>query len=78
MHPSRIVPFKGDPIPNSFGVSTEDAYWGRSRVTRILTEVQALDATKADFAYLVRKARLIWTAWFASGRSAARAEPTRR
>lgn len=59
IHPSRVVCFKGDPIPNLTGVSTLDWFWGESRVQRLLEAVQNSDAAQSAFATLIMKARNI-------------------
>jgi phage-related protein (TIGR01555 family) len=59
IHPSRVVAFRGEPIPMGTGVSMEEAYWGDSRLLRVFTEVERSDQTQAWFAALVRKAKLL-------------------
>jgi len=58
IHPSRVVCFRGDPLPPGYGVSDEDAFWGDSRLQRVLREVQVSDNTQGWFSELVRKAKL--------------------
>lgn len=57
IHPSRVICFKGDPIPNLTGVSTLETFWGESRVQRLLEAIQNSDAAQAAFATLISKAR---------------------
>lgn len=57
IHPSRVVCFKGDPIPNLTSVSTLDTFWGESRVQRLLEAIQNSDTAQAAFATLISKAR---------------------
>lgn len=57
IHPSRVICFTGDPIPNLVGTSDEDRFWGESRVQRVLEAVQNSDTAQASFAALISKAR---------------------
>jgi phage-related protein (TIGR01555 family) len=57
IHPSRVVCFKGDPLPNLVGTSWEDQFWGESRVQRVLDAVQNFDTATCAFASLISKAR---------------------
>lgn len=57
IHPSRVVCFTGDPIPNLSGVSTEEQFWGESKVQRVLDAVQDADTARSAFATLIHKAR---------------------
>lgn len=57
IHPSRVVCFPGDPIPNLSGVSTEEQFWGESKVQRVLDAVQDADTARSAFATLIHKAR---------------------
>lgn len=57
LHPSRVICFKGDPIPNLTGVSTLETFWGESRVQRLLEAVQNSDTAQTAFATLISKAR---------------------
>lgn len=59
IHPSRVVCFRGDPIPDGAMVAQEEAFWGDSRLLRVFREVQRSDETQAWFAALVRKAKLL-------------------
>lgn len=59
IHPSRVVCFRGDPLPMGAGISEEDAFWGDSRLVRVLREVQNSDNTQLWFSQLVRKAKLL-------------------
>lgn len=58
IHPSRVITFRGDPIPNIAGTSQEDIYWGESRVQRVLDAAQDADSARQSFANLIQKARL--------------------
>lgn len=59
IHPSRVICFRGDPLPAGAGVSDEERFWGGSRLMRVLREVQNSDATQGWFAELVKKAKLL-------------------
>ena len=59
IHPSRVVAFTGDPIPEMSAVaSADDRYWGDSRVQRIHRDAGNCDRAKDGFASLVYTARL--------------------
>lgn len=59
IHPSRIVAFRGAPLPMGTALSIEQAYWGDSRLLRVFREIQRSDDTQEWFAALVRKAKLL-------------------
>ena len=60
IHPSRIIAFKGDPLPaGTAGVSAEDEYWGDCRLDQVFREVQRSDDTMGWFSALVKKAKLL-------------------
>lgn len=59
IHPSRVICFRGKPIPAGAAVSMEDAFWGDCRLLRVFTEVQRSDQTQAWFSALVKKAKLL-------------------
>jgi phage-related protein (TIGR01555 family) len=59
IHPSRVVAFRGDPVPDGGGVSDEDAFWGDSRLLRVFRDVQKSDDAHLWFSQLVRKAKLL-------------------
>lgn len=59
IHPSRVVTFRGGPMPMGSAMSVEEAYWGDSRLLRVFREVQRSDETQEWFAALVRKAKLL-------------------
>jgi uncharacterized protein len=59
LHPSRVVCFRGDPIPAGPGVSQEDAFWGDSRLLRVYREVEKADNAHLWFSQLVKKAKLL-------------------
>jgi phage-related protein (TIGR01555 family) len=57
LHPSRVVCFKADPLPNIIGTGWEDQFWGESRVARLMTAVKNSDTAQSAFVSLVQKAR---------------------
>lgn len=59
IHPSRVVCFRGEPLPNGDTVSQEEAFWGDSRLLQVFREVTRSDETQEWFAALVRKAKLL-------------------
>lgn len=59
IHPSRVVAFRGDPIPAGSEVGDIDAYWGDCQLLRVYKAVQRSDDTQAWFVELVRKAKLL-------------------
>lgn len=59
IHPSRVIPFRCDPVPEGFGVTSDDAYWGASRLERVMREVSRSDNAADWFAALVKKAKLL-------------------
>lgn len=59
IHPSRVICFRGDPLPAGHTVSNEDAFWGDSRLLRVFAEVQRSDHAQDWFAALVKKAKLL-------------------
>jgi phage-related protein (TIGR01555 family) len=60
IHPSRVIPFRGEPYPAmALTVSTEDRYWGRARILRVMTEVARSDNGAKWFAELIKKAKLL-------------------
>ena len=58
LHPSRVIPFPGEPIPDVIGVGQEEAFWGDSRVQTVLDVVKDADTARQAFASLIHKARL--------------------
>lgn len=59
IHPSRVICFRGQPLPAGAAVADEEAFWGDSRLLRVFDEVQRSDQTQAWFAALVKKAKLL-------------------
>lgn len=57
LHPSRVVCFKADPLPNIIGTGWEDQFWGESRVARLMSAVKNSDTAQSAFVSLVQKAR---------------------
>lgn len=59
IHPSRVIPFRGDPIPAGTSVSDEEVYWGDSQLLRVFGAVQNSDHAQTWFVELIRKAKLL-------------------
>ena len=59
IHPSRVVAFRGAPMPMGSAMSAEETYWGDSRLLRVFAEVQRSDHTQEWFSLLVKKAKLL-------------------
>lgn len=59
IHPSRVICFRGDPYPAVSGVGEEDAFWGDSRLVRVMADVSKSDNASLWFAELVKKAKLL-------------------
>jgi phage-related protein (TIGR01555 family) len=58
IHPSRVVCFRGDPLPELTGTArTEDSFWGESRIEAILDPAKDADAARQAFSALIQKAR---------------------
>lgn len=58
LHPSRVIPFCADPLPELNGLqASTDAFWGESRVQRIIDPAKHCDTAQAAFAALIQKAR---------------------
>ena len=58
LHPSRVVAFRGEPIPDIMGLgSYEDLFWGESKVQALLDVCSDADTARQSFASLVNKAR---------------------
>jgi hypothetical protein len=57
IHPSRVICFRGDPLPNLIGGNHLDAFWGESRVQRVMDAVQNSDTAQGSFASLISKSR---------------------
>lgn len=60
IHPSRVVTFTGDPIPQIFGTGNwEDKFWGEPRIQKLLNAVKNSDTAQDAFAALLHKARIM-------------------
>lgn len=56
LHPSRVVCFRGEPLPSVWRGSYEDRFWGRGRVPSLLESAQNLDEALGTFAALIKDA----------------------
>lgn len=60
IHPSRVIPFRGEPYPAMLStVTAEDRYWGQCRLLRVVNEVSKSDNAARWFSELIRKAKLL-------------------
>lgn len=59
IHPSRVIAFRGAPMPCGQATDFTEAYWGDSRMLRVFKEVRRSDESQGWFAELVRKAKLL-------------------
>ena len=59
LHPSRVIPFRGAPLPAGAAMDADTAFWGDSRLLRVWREVETADHAQRWFAELVRKAKLL-------------------
>lgn len=57
IHPSRVVCFPGDPIPDLAGADPETKFWGEAKVQRVLDAVKDSDTARSAFATMIHKAR---------------------
>lgn len=57
--PSRVIPLKGEPLPMLMtSMTSDDAYWGESRVAALVEAVKDADGAHQGFSALIKKARL--------------------
>jgi phage-related protein (TIGR01555 family) len=59
IHPSRVVCFQAERLPEGSALSDEEAFWGDSRISQVQTEVARYDNAQRWFSELVRKAKLL-------------------
>lgn len=59
IHPSRVIPFRGDPIPAGTAVDDIEAYWGDCQLLRVFSAVENSDHAQAWFVELIKKAKLL-------------------
>lgn len=58
IHPSRVIVFKGEAVPNLVSVNWEDAFWGDSVVSVVDRAVRNVDSATDGFASLVEEAKV--------------------
>lgn len=58
IHPSRVIPFKGEYVPALPNVSWQDAYWGDSIIDRVDMAVQNATTATDGFASLIDEAKV--------------------
>lgn len=56
-HPSRVIAFRGKPIPDIVGSAWNVWFWGESTVQVVMDAVQNVDASQNGFAALIKDAR---------------------
>jgi len=59
IHPSRVVCFRGDPVPASSTDNEVETFWGDCRLLQVFSAVQNSDHTQLWFVELVKKAKLL-------------------
>jgi phage-related protein (TIGR01555 family) len=57
IHPSRVIAFKAQEIPDIVGVAWKDAFWGLSQVQIVMDAVQNSDTAQNSFAAMFKDAR---------------------
>jgi len=57
IHPSRVIPFRAQEIPDIAGVAWRDAFWGMSTVQIVMDAVQNSDTSQNSFAAMFKDAR---------------------
>lgn len=58
LHPSRVIPFKGEMVPNMGSVGWDDAFWGDSIIDRVDKAVQNAITASDGFASLIDEAKI--------------------
>lgn len=56
LHPSRVVCFRGRPLPSIWKGNWEDRFWGRGRVPTLIEPAQNLDEALATFNAMIKDA----------------------
>lgn len=58
IHPSRVIPFKGNAVPCLMGARDNDWYWGDSEYVSVIDSVQNAEAALNGFASLIEEAKV--------------------
>jgi phage-related protein (TIGR01555 family) len=58
LHPSRVIPFKGLPVPDMGVANEQDAFWGDSVVQAIDDAIRNADAAQNGIASLIEEAKV--------------------
>ena len=58
IHPSRVIAFCGEAVPNLHGTSGDDWYWGDSLVMSVIDAVKNAESTINGFASLIDEAKV--------------------
>lgn len=56
IHPSRVVCFRGEPMPSIWSGTWEDRFWGKGKVPTLLEPAQNLDEALSTFAAMIKDA----------------------
>lgn len=59
IHPTRVICFKGDPLPSIISASKDDLFWGEGRIGRVLEACLNLDEALGSFAAIIKNARTV-------------------
>lgn len=59
IHPSRVVCFRGDPLPSVWRGDWAERFWGRGRVPSLLEPAQNLDEALSTFSAIIKDALTI-------------------
>lgn len=59
IHPSRVVCFRGDPLPSITTPSLEEQFWGRGCAASLIDPAMNLDEALSSFGALIKDARNI-------------------
>ena len=57
IHPSRVICFKGDPLPSIIRATGDDVFWGEGRIARVLDACLNLDEALGSFSAIIKNAR---------------------
>lgn len=58
LHPSRLIIFKGLPVPKMMNTATEDWFWGDAVAQSVMDAVKNADSAQNGFASLIEEAKL--------------------
>lgn len=58
VHPSRVIVFKGELVPDLLGLRTDEAFWGDSIIQRVDAAVKNADTATDGFSTLIDEAKV--------------------